>query len=92
MEKNLSLSKEEFCSALTLRREIDDKGTVRWFNRDGKYHRNDGPAIEYQDGSKEYYLNGERHRVDGPAVEGADESKLWYFNGKVVDPFYRNIL
>jgi hypothetical protein len=45
-------------------------------------HREDGPAIEYADGSKEWYLNGKRHREDGPAIEYADGSKEWYLNGK----------
>ena len=45
-------------------------------------HREDGPAIEYADGGKEWYLNGKLHREDGPAVELADGSKVWTLNGK----------
>ena len=30
-------------------------------NKQGELHRTDGPAIEYADGSKEWYLNGKRH-------------------------------
>ena len=45
-------------------------------------HREDGPAIEYPDGYKEWRLNGELHREDGPAVEYADGSKSWLLNGK----------
>ena len=33
----------------------------------GKFHREDGPAIEWSNGDKEWYLNGRRHREDGPA-------------------------
>ena len=40
-----------------------------------KRHREDGPAVEYADGSKEWYLNGKLHREDGPACEYADGSK-----------------
>jgi len=47
-----------------------------------KLHREDGPAIEYADGSKAWYLNGERHREDGPAVEGNSRYKAWYINGE----------
>ncbi len=50
---------------------------------DYKLHREDGPAVEQSDGSKEWYLNGKRHRVDGPAIECADGSKSWYLNGKL---------
>ena len=45
-------------------------------------HRTDGPAAEFADGSKFWYLNGKRHRTDGPAVEFADGTKWWYLNGK----------
>ena len=45
-------------------------------------HREDGPAIEYANGSKVWYLDGKRHREDGPAVEGSSRYKAWYLNGK----------
>ena len=45
-------------------------------------HREDGPAIEWVDGSKAWFINGERHREDGPAVEDADGYKAWYIDGK----------
>jgi hypothetical protein len=47
-----------------------------------KLHRTDGPAREWADGSKHWYLNGKQHRVDGPAYEGVNGSKLWWLNGK----------
>ena len=54
-----------------------------YFNKDGKYHREDGPAIEYANGYKAWFLNGKRHREDGPAVEYASGNKSWYLNDKV---------
>ena len=48
----------------------------------GKYHREDGPAVERANGHKEWWLNGEPHREDGPAREYTDGTKLWYLNGK----------
>ena len=45
-------------------------------------HREDGPAIEYSNGTKSWYLNGKRHREDGPAIENADGSKYWYLNDR----------
>jgi len=45
-------------------------------------HRLDGPAIEYADGAKWWYVDGERHRLDGPAIEHADGTKWWYMHGK----------
>jgi hypothetical protein len=29
--------------------------------KDGKYHREDGPAVEWANGSKEWWLNGTSH-------------------------------
>ena len=46
-------------------------------------HREDGPAVEYVNGTKFWYLNGKRHREDGPAVEYADGGKEWYLNGNL---------
>ena len=61
---------------------VDEEGTTRWY-KDAKrtiLHREDGPAIEYADGSKCWYKNGQRHRTDGPAIERADGTKHWYQN------------
>jgi len=46
-------------------------------------HREDGPAIEFADGTKEWYLHGNLHREDGPAVEYADGYKAWLLNDKL---------
>ena len=43
-------------------------------------HREDGPAVEYANGSKLWFVNGVRHRLDGPATQWSD-SKAWYVNG-----------
>ena len=48
----------------------------------GKLHREDGPAIEYPNGTKAWYLNGKHHREDGPAAEHPDGYKSWYLNDK----------
>ena len=77
------MTKDEFCSALTLCHEIDDYGTVIWYNRDDELHRIDGPALEEADGSKEWYLNGDLHREDGPAVELLDEY-VWTLLKKLI--------
>jgi hypothetical protein len=56
-----------------------------YFDREMKIlHRETGPAIEWHDGSKEWYLNGKSHREDGPAIEYASGYKAWYLNGKNV--------
>ena len=54
---------------------------TEWFNKDGQRHREDGPAITWADGDKEWYQNGQLHRIDGPAIENADGRKEWYIMG-----------
>ena len=62
---------------------INKNGTKFWYNSDGEYHREDGPAIEHAGGSKEWCKHGKWHREDGPAVEYANGSKEWYKHGKL---------
>ena len=62
---------------------IDENGNKYWKNKKGEYHRIDGPAIEFTNGDKWWYLNGKFHRKDGPAIEFADGSKKWYLNGEL---------
>ena len=50
-------------------KEINSFGEIRYFNEKGQLHREAGPAIEWSDGEKEWYVNGILHRIDGPAVE-----------------------
>ena len=61
--------------------KVYSNGTREW-HLNGKYHREDGPAVECADGTKSWCLNGELHRKDGPAVEYANGTKCWYLNGK----------
>jgi hypothetical protein len=60
----------------------DREGTRRWY-RDGKLHREDGPATEHANGTKEWYLDGKKHREDGPAIENPDGTKFWYRSGQL---------
>ena len=45
---------------------IFHSGTKIYY-KNGNDHREDGPAIEYYDGSTEYRINGITHRIGGPA-------------------------
>lgn len=60
----------------------DDYGTTTYFNADGEFHREDGPAIERANGSRHWFRNGERHREDGPAVERPSGTREWWQNGQ----------
>lgn len=63
---------------------IDRYGTKYYYaDREmTKRNREDGPAVEWSNGDKSWYLNGKLHREDGPATEYADGDKEWYLNGK----------
>ena len=61
---------------------VNDKGTTRWYNAKDEYHRVGGPAIEFSDGGKQWFIEGKRHRIDGPAIEFADGTKEWFIEDK----------
>jgi hypothetical protein len=65
---------------MVTKKEFPDR--IEYLNEKGQYHREDGPAIEFINGSKEWYLNGQLHRLDGPAIEYRDGNKYWYLNDK----------
>jgi hypothetical protein len=56
----------------------DDR--IEWY-KDGELHREDGPAIETENGAKYWYQWGKLHREDGPAVELISGANTWYLNG-----------
>ncbi len=56
-------------------------GSKYWY-REGKPHREDGPAIEGIDGHKEWWIEGKPHREDGPACEYSDGVKVWCKEGR----------
>lgn len=50
---------------------------------DGHFHRDDGPAILYNDGLRGWYQAGKLHRTDGPALERIDNDFAeWYIEGE----------
>ena len=60
---------------------VDRCGDRVWY-LNGKYHRENGPAVEYINGDRVWYLNGKLHRENGPAIEYANGDRVWYLNGK----------
>ena len=52
--------------------------------RNGRHHCQDGPALEWSDGGKEYQRNGYLHRIDGPAVERPNGDDEWYWYGQLM--------
>ena len=62
---------------------VDKNKTTRWYNDKEQLHRLDGPAQEWVDGHKSWWVEGKLHRLDGPAIECASGYKEWYVEGKL---------
>jgi len=64
--------------------EITSSGSKFYFKDKAMniLHREDGPAFEGWDGSKEWRINGNLHREDGPAIEWWHGDKTWALNGE----------
>lgn len=54
----------------------------RFCNEKGQYHRLDGPALIFYDGTKKWLRNGKLHRKDGPAIIRPDKTEEWYLYGR----------
>lgn len=52
-----------------------------WLIKGVKLHREDGPALEFDDGSKCWYCENQLHRLDGPAVIDNRGNKTYWIHG-----------
>ena len=57
--------------------------SIAFKNINGQYHRENGPAIIFENGDAYWFINGKLHREDGPAIENSNGSKEWFVNGKL---------
>jgi len=65
-----------------MRVEIDVFGNKIYCRENDDIHREDGPAIEYANGDKDWCIDGYIHREDGPARECVNGYKEWRITGK----------
>ncbi len=49
---------EELTKEIHISNNITFKNGTRYWMKNGDYHRLDGPAIEYADGTKKYWIEG----------------------------------
>ena len=77
---------ESVAELLTLTREVDDWGTIRYRNTAGQLHRIHGPAMTLPDGSEIWFQTSRLHRVGGPAETWPDGTQRWWLHGQPVDP------
>lgn len=59
----------------------DEEGVI--YYKDGKKHKEDGPAVELKDGTRQWFIDGNLHREDGPAAELDSGTKQWWLYGKL---------
>jgi len=67
---------------------IEDDDGKHWYNEAGDYHREDGPAIEWWNGRRQWYYRGKLHRENGPAIywsQGIANPEEWYYRGKKIE-------
>jgi hypothetical protein len=64
-------------------KETDTSGNTYYYNEKNKRHCEDGPAMEWANGTKYWYVNDKLHLTDGPAYERADGTKHWFVNDKL---------
>ena len=60
---------------MVTKQEFPDR--IEYLNEKGQLHRLDGPAREFNSGTKQWWINGLLHREDGPAVEYINGTKSW---------------
>ena len=61
---------------------ITELRSIFWFKRNRVYHRENGPAIIEDDGTKYWYQNHKPHRLCGAAFEYKADQKIFYIHGK----------
>lgn len=61
-----------------------ENGNKYWI-KEGRCHRTDGPALETLGGYREWLIDGKLHRLDGPAIERPNETKEWWVDNEFYD-------
>ena len=57
---------------------------ARYWRKNSKIHRLNGPAVEGLNGYKAWYQNNFRHRLDGPA-DWYDGKPEWWYKGQIIN-------
>jgi len=76
--KNKSYNKE--LDNTTFSEVFCDNVTITYY-RGHLVHRKNQYAVEWKDGTKEWFMDGKLHRIGGPAMEFSSGHKYWFLNG-----------
>ena len=64
-----------------------------WKDKEGYFHRLNGPAIIYTDGDMDWYIHGQRHRDDGPAIDWPyGRIEEWWKDGEPYEPSAHDLI
>lgn len=74
------IPREEFEQLCTGVFHLND---VEYHYSRGHLHREDGPAVTFSNGTKQWFRGGLRHREDGPAVEYVNGAREWHHRGRL---------
>jgi hypothetical protein len=62
----------------------DDNGLREWYDADELLHRDGGSAVEWGDGTLEWFCHGLPHRDDGPAIVYDNGVEQWFRHGESI--------
>ncbi len=62
-------------------RKVIENGSIFYYNKEGEFHRLDGPAAIYKSGNKFWMKNNKYHRLYGPAIEWWNGNKEYWIEG-----------
>ena len=60
-----------------MRKETDSSGTIRYYSDLNQLHREDGPAIEFADGKKEYWILGIQYKTKKDYLQRLKLKAFW---------------
>lgn len=56
---------------------------IIFFDKNGLMHKENGPAVELEDGTRKFYCHGRLHNLNNPALERSDGSCFYYVHGRL---------
>ena len=66
--------------ATTIHGFVLTQGDIYFLDEQGRFHKDDGPAIICKKTLKLWWKHGKKHREDGPAIEYHDGSTEWFYD------------
>ena len=61
---------------------ITNNHGIHYYKNKKRHRDNDLPAVEYNTGTRMWFINGKLHREGGPAIIYPGGVKEWWINGK----------